>query len=118
MNIIKNETMHELVIQNMKQFGCPNISRIQEMLCAFEDIHKLSRDTDAKLSCTVNDICKGMGHINLIFTDLTVNYPIKFYEIAALANNIEIYPKTDGSLQMDLTFYNLIKKEELKYAVV
>ena len=56
-----------------------------------------------------------MGTISTRLNDLTVMDPSRFAAMIAAADNFEIYPRTDGTLQLIITFQSVLKtigKEE------
>lgn len=57
------------------------------------------------------DICDmfNMGSITTQLSDLTVCNIPQFTEMISKADNFEIYPKTDGTLQLNITFQSVLK---------
>ena len=58
-----------------------------------------------------------MGTISTRLNDLTVMDPSRFAAMIAAADSFEIYPRTDGTLQLNIAFRSVLKtigKEENK----
>ena len=57
------------------------------------------------------DICDmfNMGSISAQLTDLTVCSIPKFTQMISKADNFEIYPRTDGTIQLNITFQSMLK---------
>ena len=57
------------------------------------------------------DICDmfNMGSITAQLSDLTVCNIPQFIEMISKADNFEIYPKTDGNIQLNITFQSVLK---------
>ena len=47
-----------------------------------------------------------IGSITLTGKEIRFSDAFAFLEAAGLANNFEVYPKTDGTVQMNLTFFD------------
>ena len=57
------------------------------------------------------DICNmfNMGSITARLSDLTVCNISRFTEMISKADNFEIYPRTDGTIQLNITFQSMLK---------
>ena len=57
------------------------------------------------------DICDmfNMGSITTELSDLTVCNIPQFTKMISKADNFEIYPKTDGTVQLNITFQSVLK---------
>ena len=57
------------------------------------------------------DICEmfNMGSITAQLSDLTVCNIPQFTEMISKADNFEIYPRTDGTIQLNITFQSMLK---------
>jgi len=57
------------------------------------------------------DICEmfNMGSITAQLTDLTVCNVPSFVQMISKADNFEIYPRTDGTIQLNITFQSVLK---------
>ena len=57
------------------------------------------------------DICDmfNMGSISVRLADLTVRNIPQFVRMISKADNFEIYPRTDGTMQLNITFQSVLK---------
>lgn len=72
-------------------------------------LQKVADDTGALMTYTPHGPYQSMGYISLCGADLIFEGPAELAKAAALASNVEIYPKTDGTVQMDFTFHGLTR---------
>ncbi len=67
---------------------------------------------DVRITSVINAPFKSMGYISLTGEEITITSPKKYLVAASLASNIDIYPKTDGTVRMDLTFHGIARPAE------
>lgn len=60
-----------------------------------------------KVLCEVNEPFTSMGSISVIGRNIAFNNPELFMRSVKAANSFEVYPKTDGTVQMNFTFHGL-----------
>ena len=65
---------------------------------------------NVKVTKHINEPFKGMGYISVTGKDIIFESPGTLATAAALASNVDIYPKTDGTVQVDFTFHGIAKK--------
>ena len=51
-----------------------------------------------------------MGYISVVGNDITFMRPDVLATAAAVSSNVDIYPKTNGTVQMDFTFHGIAKR--------
>ena len=51
-----------------------------------------------------------MGSVSITGKDIIVSNPSLFMKFAKLASNLNVYPKVDGTVVIDLGFHGLIRK--------
>lgn len=74
-------------------------------------IKKITKGDDLKISYGLHDPFQSMGYISFEGRNIEITDPLVFVEAARYAANLNIYPKTNGKVCMDLTFHGLAKKE-------
>lgn len=90
-----------------------NPYRIQQMLYTYKVLKYLTKGIkEVKVSYELHEPYKNMGNVNVVGKDLIFRKPEWFMKAVELANNFEAYPKTDGTVQMNFTFYGLTKSVE------
>ena len=50
-----------------------------------------------------------LGAVTARLADLTIDNITQFIRMVSQADNFEIYPRTDGTIQLDLTFQSVLK---------
>ena len=67
----------------------------------------LTKGTNAKVTYALNEPYKSMGSVSIVGKELTFSNPKWFMIAVRLASNFNVYPKTNGTVQMDFTFHGL-----------
>lgn len=85
--------------------------RIYHVLYTFYLLRTLlNGQKDVKISYELFSPYDTMGIVSVVGAQLSFANSELFMKALGLANNFEVYPKTDGTLQMDFTFHGLIKQ--------
>ena len=87
-----------------------NPSKYILMLQTAVQLTNLLQETtrDIKLNLKLNHLFN-LGAITVELNTLTIDNPRKFTEIISAADNIEVYPLTNGRIKLDLTFQSVLK---------
>ena len=89
-----------------------NHERVKEFEHAYKLVCKAAKDSEATITYSLERINIGMASITVIGKDLQFDSPKVFVEAARFASNVNIYPRTDGMVRTDLTFYNMATAQE------
>lgn len=82
-----------------------------EMIAAAYDAVKASTGgRGVKVSYELNAPYTSMGSISVVGKEIKIVNTKLFTMAVSLASNFEVYTKTDGTVQMDLTFHNITRK--------
>lgn len=83
-----------------------------KLIFTYKLLKYLAKKTKAKVTYEIDDDVKGMGSVSMIGKKLRFkNADAKwFIKAAELAVGLEVYPKTDGAVELCYTFYNLTNK--------
>ncbi len=84
-----------------------NPRKIQAVLYTYKVLKYLTKGTGAKVSYVLNEPYKSMGSVSVCGKNLTFSNPKWFMVAVKLASNFNVYPKTNGTVQMDFTFHGL-----------
>lgn len=84
-----------------------NPRKIQAVLYTYKILKYLTKGTKAKVTYVLNEPYKSMGCVSVIGKELTFSNPKWFMVAVKLSSNFNVYPKTDGTVQMDFTFHGL-----------
>ena len=87
-----------------------NPERYAEFLDAYKLIIAVTKKIKAKVSYKFNEPFMSMGSIHIVGKVVDVLSVGKFADAVLLADNIEIYPQTDGVVHCTLTFHGLTDK--------
>ena len=84
-----------------------NPKRVQAVLYTYKVLKYLTKGTNAKVTYALNEPYKSMGSVSIVGKELTFSNPKWFMIAVRLASNFNVYPKTNGTVQMDFTFHGL-----------
>lgn len=84
-----------------------NPVRMRELLFTYKAVKYLARGSSAKVSYKLHQPFQSMGSVSVTGKDILVRNPVNFIRAAKFASNIEVYPKTDGTVCMTFTFHGL-----------
>ena len=94
-----------------------NPKRVQAVLYTYKILKYLTRGAKTKVTYELNEPCKSMGSVSIIGKELTFSNPEWFMVAVKLSSNFNVYPKTDGTVQMDFTFHGLTMPFDLEEEV-
>lgn len=98
-------------IEKTSMLGEANSERISQVLYVYEVMKLLTSGMKGKkVTYKLNKPFKGMGCVGVTCKKLDFTDSEAFKEAIKLSNNFEVYPKVDGTLQMNFTFYGMLKK--------
>lgn len=66
----------------------------------------------AKITYKLNEPFRSMGSVSITGKNITFAKPELFASISKVASNVDIYPKTDGSIRVDFTFHGLTQQQD------
>ena len=90
-----------------------NPFKIQQVLYTYKVLKYLTKGIKgAKVSYELHEPYRSMGSVSVTGKDLLFRKPEWFMKAVELASNFEVYPKTDGTVQMNFTFHGLTKPIE------
>lgn len=84
-----------------------NPKKVQAVLYTYKVLKYLTKGTNAKVTYALNEPYKSMGSVSIVGKELTFSNPKWFMIAVRLASNFNVYPKTNGTVQMDFTFHGL-----------
>lgn len=86
-----------------------NPYRIQEILYTYKVLKYLTRGSKAKVTYELHKPYKSMGYVSVSGKNLSFKNMKWFLKAVELSSNFEVYPKTNGTIQMNFTFHGLTK---------
>lgn len=84
-----------------------NINRIKSVLYTYKVMSYLTKGISAKVTYKLNEPYKSMGSVSVVGKNLMFENPKWFMAAVKLASNFNVYPKSNGTVQMDFTFHGL-----------
>lgn len=81
--------------------------KAQAVLYTYKVLQYLTKGTKAKVTYALNEPYKSMGSVSVAGKELTFSDSKLFMVAVKLADNFNVYPKTNGTVQMDFTFHGL-----------
>lgn len=84
-----------------------NSDKIRVVLYTYKVLKYLTKGTEAKVSVKLNEPFVSMGSVSVVAKDLKFTKPEWLIAAVRLASNFNVYPKTNGTVQMDFTFHGL-----------
>lgn len=91
-----------------KKTAIINPLKIRQVLYTYKVLKYLTRgEKNVQVTYELHEPYKHMGSVSIVGKHLKFSRPEWFIKAAELASNLDIFPKTDGTVQMDFTFHGL-----------
>ena len=87
-------------------------NKLQQMQFVHSVVKYLMKGTNAKVTYVLNSPFKSMGSIFLEAKEIKFADMKWLGRIMKLANNVDIYPLTNGNVKMAITFHGLVRPIE------
>lgn len=102
-------TIDDVVTADDGEVSIINPYRIQQMQYTYKMLKYLTKGTKSKVTYTLHKPYKSMGFVSVTGKNLMFRNMDWFSKAVELASNFEVYPKTDGTVQMNFTFHGITK---------
>ena len=89
-----------------------NPYKIQQVSYTYKVLKYLTKGTAARVSYELHKPFKSMGSVTVTGKNLMFRKTEWFMKAVELSANFEVYPKTDGNVEMNFTFHGLTKPIE------
>ncbi len=86
--------------------------KLKQIQFAYSVLQYITRGTDAKVSCKLNEPFKTMGSVSVEGPMLEFDCPEWFSRVAEFASNTEVYPLAKNKVRLTFTFHGLTKPIE------
>lgn len=105
-----NEEDIEVALKELLKKG-GDATADDKLIFTYKLLTYLAKKARAKATYSTNNPIAGMGSVSIVGRNLQFkNADAKwFIKAAELAANLDIYPKTDGTVEICYTFYDLTK---------
>lgn len=108
------ETIRELAMMIEEQEAEPqvlNLPRMLQMVQAYKQLQSIACN-DWKITTVVHKPVTSMGVICIEAEDLIFDRMTEINKVLASADNMEIYPLTNGNIRMTIAFHGITKPVE------
>lgn len=90
-----------------------NQYKIMQVLYTYKVMKYLTKgDGGVKVSYELHKPYGSMGSVSVVGKQISFKNPEWFMKAVEMSANFEVYPKTDGTVQMNFTFHGLTKPIE------
>jgi len=87
-----------------------NVLEKEELVKKVYEKMKTVIGNESSVTYKLHEPYPSMGSVSVEGKDVVIEDSVKFASMIAMATNFEVYPKTDGTVKMTLTFHGLTKK--------
>ena len=85
-----------------------NVYKMQQVLYVYKVMKYLAKgQRGVKVDCKLHTPYNSMGYVSVVGKKLVFRKLEWFMKAVELSNNFEVYPKTNGTVQMNFTFHGL-----------
>lgn len=84
-----------------------NLIKLKQIGFTYKVLKYMTAGSKAKVTYKLNEPYTSVGFVSVVGKDISFNHPEWLLKIAEYASNIEAYPRTDGTVQMNFTFHGL-----------
>lgn len=84
--------------------------RVEYVETAYKALRFIAKGKNVDVTYELNEPYTSMGSVTVVGKEVIITNPVLFAKVASMASNFEVYPKTNGTVQMNFTFHNLTRK--------
>lgn len=84
--------------------------RVKLVEAVYRTMRLIAKGRNVDITYELNAPYTSMGSVSVVGKEIIITNPTLFAKVAVLASNFEVYPKTNGTVQMNFTFHNLTRK--------
>lgn len=84
--------------------------RVKRVEVAYKALRLIAKGKDVDVTYELNAPYTSMGSVSIVGKEVIITNPVLFAKVAEMASNFEVYPKTNGTVEMNFTFHNLTRK--------
>jgi hypothetical protein len=106
------DAVTDLLLEADSRTAIVNPYRMKQMADAYKVLTYLLKGSQAKITYTLHKPYKSVGCIKVTGKTIKFSKPEWFIKAAGLASNFEVFPKIDGTLEMNFTFHGLTESIE------
>lgn len=84
--------------------------RVKQVETAYKTLRLIAKGKNVDVTYELNEPYTSMGSVTVVGKEVIITNPVLLAKVASMASNFEVYPKTNGTVQMNFTFHNLTRK--------
>lgn len=84
--------------------------RAKQIETAYKSLLLIAKGKNVDVTYEMNAPYTSVGSVSITGREIIITNPVLFAKVAEMASNFEIYPKTNGTVQMNFTFHNITRK--------
>lgn len=84
--------------------------KVNQVEAAYKAMRLIAKGKNVDITYELNAPYTSMGSVSVAGREIVITNPTLFAKVAEMASNFEVYPKTNGMVQMNFTFHNLTRK--------
>lgn len=81
-----------------------NPKKMRDLIAVCKILKYITSGKCLKITCEANAPYKSMAYVSVVGKDLKFTHPQWFVMASKLASNVDIFPRIDGTVQVDFTF--------------
>lgn len=108
-----NETIEQLAqaIQTEGQgILMTNPRKMQDLVVVYKILKYITSGKRLQITKEINQPFSTMAYVSVVGKDLKFTHPVWFMKAAQIASNVDFFPRTDGTVQIDFTFNGFAKR--------
>jgi len=100
-------SLKQMIDDDEKRAAIINPFKVRGINASYEVLKKMLRGSGASVNMSIGDHYKSMGTITIIGKEMVFSEPRLLAAIMKTASNTDIYPKTDGTIVIDITYHGI-----------
>lgn len=104
------DALAEKIAEDESGVSVGNSQRVQCVELVHEAMKRIVSGIGVEVLCEMNEPYASMGAVSVIGKEIVITDTKAFAMVARLADNVEVYPKVDGTTQINLIFHRLTRK--------
>lgn len=89
-----------------------NPIRVKQILYTYKVMKYLTKGTKATVKYALHQPFRSVGYVSVTGTNLVFKNAEWFVKAVELASNFEVFPKTNGTVEMNFTFHGITRTVE------
>lgn len=89
-----------------------NPVRVQQVLYTYKVMKYLTKGTKSEVKYVLHEPFKSVGYVSVTGSNLEFRNAGWFVKAVELASNFEVFPKTNGTVEMNFTFHGITRPIE------